>query len=587
MSSDSSLHLVLAPVNEFVGNEEQLSLASWCRSHPSLTSAGVLPSPYLDLEDEIAAGKQAQQLYRTMLPPLADRLNALLSVAYELREWQVLAGPWLQMFINSSLDRYLRLKLAWNSIPGLQCAVLDERSCRPMGNTIDAAYALSTDRYNLQLMSELLRVMGKRLPEKSLPLPGKTPDVQPAPIKQRVLYLASRVLVRTVAAATDIVLLRDSYLPRRLEMKLATNSRGRILPWISPFKPLTVSAPDAALRQGLDNMPGPDDEVGRLITRLLPQELPVCLLEDFHRYRRAAEKEYPESVAALCSANAWHYDETFKHAAVGYLRKGAKLLAIQHGGNYGAQALMLAEDHETAIADDFFSWGWTREGTRAMVHPMPAGKLIGRHPQKADNAGQELLWVTTSASRYLVQYPYLPEHFERYLKWQSRFLYALAPEWKTRLRLRPHYEDNGWQLVQRLKAQEPGLQLEDWERPFPQSLAQCRLYICDHLSTTFLEALSARKPTLLFWDEKSNLLRPEAQPYYQRLRDAGILFHNPEAAAQAVQRAAHDVEAWWSKPERVAAVDSFCARYARSEQDALTVWREELDRACARRRVAG
>ncbi len=187
----------------------------------------------------------------------------------------------------------------------------------------------------------------------------------------------------------------------------------------------------------------------------------------------------------------------------------------------------------------------------------------------------------------LIQYPYLPEHFENYLEWQSRFLYALAPEWKARLRLRPHYEDNGWQLVQRLKAQEPGLQLEKWEKPFPQSLAQSRLYICDHLSTTFLEALSARKPTLLFWNEKSNLLRPEAQTYYQGLRNAGILFHNPEAAAQAVQLAAHDVEAWWNKPERVAAVDSFCMRYARSEHDALTVWREELDRARAGRKVAG
>lgn len=587
MSTKKASQLILAPLDEFIKEGDHVLLAVWCQAHPRLGSARTLPSPYANSDAVVAAGRQSQQLYRSILPGLAECLNDLHDVNYSLREWEVLAGPWLQLFIGTCLDRYLRLQLAWRSCPELECTLLDERSCAPAETTIGLAYALSTDRYNLQLMSRLLRAMGRKCPEKSLPAPALDVAAQAASLKQRTLHLAFRAMARACAAANNVVLLRDSYLPRRAEIKLAAQSRGRIVPWLSPFRPLPASAPDMSLRRDLSNMAAGEDEFEALLARLLPLELPVCLIEDFHRYRRAAEKEYPRSVAAVCSANAWHYDETFKHAAVRYMRAGSKLLGVQHGGNYGALALMAAEDHEISIVDSYFSWGWTREDAPPKVKPMPAAKLVGQSAMKADNAAQHLLWVTTAASRYLVQHPYQPEYFQTYLDWQSRFLAKLAPDWKMRLRLRPHYEDNGWNLIQRLQAQEPALQLEDWRTPFRASLAQCRLYICDHLSTTFLEALSARKPTLLFWNEESNRLRPEAEPHYQRLREAGILFHSPEDAAQAVQLAAQDVEIWWNKPERVAAVDSFCACYARSEHNALTVWREELDQARARRKVAG
>jgi len=78
------------------------------------------------------------------------------------------------------------------------------------------------------------------------------------------------------------------------------------------------------------------------------------------------------------------------------------------------------------------------------------------------------------------------------------------------------------------------------------SLENCRLYVCDHLSTTFAEALAANKPTVLFCNPETNRLRLDAQPYFDLLRNSGILFDTPETAASAVAAVYGDVEAWWN-----------------------------------------
>jgi putative transferase (TIGR04331 family) len=212
---------------------------------------------------------------------------------------------------------------------------------------------------------------------------------------------------------------------------------------------------------------------------------------------------------------------------------------------------------------------------------MPAPKLIGRAPRAA-GAGAGVLWVATIAPRYLVQFPWVPDDFASYLDWQQRFAGALDAATFARLRLRPHREDNQWQLVDRLTARFPQLRVEGWEVSFEQSMRQCELYVCDHLSTTFIEALAANTPTILFWETRSNALREEALPYYDLLRQAGILFDDPAAAAAAVNAVmATGADLWWAAPVRQQAVTAFCARFARGGADALATWEAELARQLA------
>ena len=145
----------------------------------------------------------------------------------------------------------------------------------------------------------------------------------------------------------------------------------------------------------------------------------------------------------------------------------------------------------------------------------------------------------------------------------------------------PFFEALGWDVAQRVAEAHPGLLIEQWETPFAASLASCRLFVCDHLSTTFAEALALEKPTVLFWDHADTRVRAEAAATFDELRAAGILFDEPRDAAAAVEAAYPDVASWWAAPARVAAVARFRERYARTDPNALDLWARELARVIA------
>jgi putative transferase (TIGR04331 family) len=215
---------------------------------------------------------------------------------------------------------------------------------------------------------------------------------------------------------------------------------------------------------------------------------------------------------------------------------------------------------------------------------MPATKVTGR---KIVSAAHEsgLLYVTTALMRYLYQFPITLDYLEAYFKNQIVFLAALARAPKALLKARPHREDMGWDTAQRLLDACPGIQIDGWDVPFQKSLERCSLYICDHCfcSTTFMEALYADKPSILFHsgDFATDKTHPDAAPFYDELRKAHILFDNPIDAAKQVNAVYSEPRKWWNEPQRREAVARFKDRYLQSSNNAVDEWAQEFQKVLA------
>jgi putative transferase (TIGR04331 family) len=184
--------------------------------------------------------------------------------------------------------------------------------------------------------------------------------------------------------------------------------------------------------------------------------------------------------------------------------------------------------------------------------------------------------VTTHLPRYPASFVTSLAEFERYLAAHEEFYVALPEELRSRLRVRPHRDDFGWNIAGRWQRFAPEVQIEDWNVSFEASLRACRLYVCDHHSTTFAEALSVDKPSVLFWDPRSVDLAPEYRHLYEALRAAGILHDSARAAAAHVARVYADTVGWWQGPEVQAARLAFCKRLALTVPDAIDLWAAEL-----------
>jgi putative transferase (TIGR04331 family) len=584
-NQDKEVFLATTALEEFWDTEKPMVfLGQWCLLYGRKSSwqgldGELMSGPFSENGAARVAFEQVAEIYEQILPIVAREMNVLHVTQHPLRYWRIVLGPWLHVYLSVIYDRYMHVRRAVNNYPKFSTLLLAKQVHTVASNTQDFIQCLHSDVFNLQIFSKIFSALGFDFPTKGHELePRPTSDFARSSWKRRAVRQVTKTYASVAARLTRSVVLKDSYFPKRVEVNLFLSSIGRVTPVWGPSNPLPDLPLREVMRQCLRSIDLGGDEFAKCVSSMLFSDMPKCFIEGYERLRGAARRDYPNRTSAIFSANAWYYDEVFKEWAGACAEHGTRLLGTQHGGNYGALACMPSEDHETKIVDEYYSWGWERSGTEAKVIPMPASKLFGRERMLADNRKNGILWVSTMWPRYLVQFPAIPNHFEDYLQWQGRFASALSETSLAVTRLRPHREDNGWDLVTRLRDRFPGLSIESWDIPFQESIGNCRLYVCDHLSTTFIEALATNTPTLLFWDARATELRLEAQQYYDLLREHGILFDSPESAADAANRIYHDVESWWNRPELQRALATFCSRFARTCADAKSVWDAELRR---------
>lgn len=576
--------LATTALDEFWDTRQQIVfLGDWCLRYSRRAAwerlhGTIMPRPWEGVEKLHHAYRYVNEVYEKILPLLARALNSIHDVDRSNRYWRIVIGPWLFYYIHLMYDRNVSLCNAFAKYPDITTYGWTSNNHVVPKDMMEFHWLSRDDPYNLQVYTKIFDAMGKNIKKKDIQMPAiqlVSPVLLPRNSKKRALIHKIAKLFST----KNKTILYDPYFSRSVELKVYFATLGKVWPQIQ----MTIDAPlmqvNTQMRQGLRECFPASDSFTEILKHTLPMDIPQSQMEAFKHIGHEMESLYPVAPKAIYSAVSWYFDEPFKQWAALSAERGTKLMGIQHGGNYGSPRFMAVEDHETAITDKFYSWGWDRSGCFSRVIPMPATKLTARKTFSGRTEKQDILFVGTFIYRYLCRFQdFNNYHFSDYLLWQFRFVEGILPIVGNKLRLRIHKVDDGWEMRQRWQDRFPGLNIEDRYGSFWESLENCRLFVCDHLSTTFTEALSANKPTILFWDPTVNELRNEAKPSYEALRAVGILHHSPEDAVAAAKAIYEDIESWWTEPSRQAARKSFCDRFARVSDHAVKEWITEFQR---------
>lgn len=564
------MSLALTALEQFWDTSKHVVfLGPWCtlysRRHVwERLDAEMLPDVWDDPEGIDVAAQRCERLIESTCRELGKRLDQLHGEEHGERYWRIVLGGWLTFYVPGVIDRLASLQAAFTRWPEITTLVLSPESFVTPADTAHYVALERTDAYNLQLYSRILSALGREYPDRPALIEAEA-DVMPR--NESFLRRLSAVVERHAS-----VVLKSSYLPRRAELRIGLQTAGRVWPDVHSPSPIADTPLDSDFRAALVEPAGGDDEQACILSTLLPIDLPRAYVEDYRALGDRAAAVFPATPHAIFSCNAWYFDEAFKRWAASSAEHGTLLLGSQHGGNYGCLANHASEDHELRITDRYYTWGWVREG--ADTRPMPATKLVGRPELGASGARRGILLTLTEEPRYLNAFVSTPSSFVQYLEWHRTFVLALPGDLRGEVRARFHRLDAGWDVRQRLQ-DSTGVSA-DSNGDFLESLAACRVYVADHLATSYAEALAADVPTVLFWDRRHTRLRPEAEPVFDALREGGILFHDPEQAADAVAEAYADVENWWAQPRRREARAEFCDRFARTSTTGAAEWSREL-----------
>ena len=315
------------------------------------------------------------------------------------------------------------------------------------------------------------------------------------------------------------------------------------------------------------------DKFKTLLLEILPDAVPVCYLETYEYHRRKIS-QYIDSLKLICSSVGWSSNEEFRFFAAEYVSNGAKYIEFQHGGNYG-MSLTVHEEKLAFEKDVFFSWGW-KSSDYKNVNILPGSrlsKLRDTHKMKLDN----VVFVTTTAYRYECKMTDAlhSDNIPGYLRSQELFIMSLRNIIKDKILYRPNSKDVGWGEKEHIKKIRADIKvilndkLINW-------MKKAKLVVIDHPHTAFLESLTINVPSVLYWDHDIYLMRQEAEPYFQLLRDAGILYKDPVSAARKVNEIFDDPEVWWLSDDVQDARKEFCDRFAYAREDWMDVWVKEL-----------
>ncbi|CAB4969675.1 unannotated protein [freshwater metagenome] len=322
------------------------------------------------------------------------------------------------------------------------------------------------------------------------------------------------------------------------------------------------------------------DPFTRVIADLIPKYLPTCYLEGYaDAYSKVAAEGPARTPRVVVTANAFSSDDGWKMWAGLQCERGAKLVIAQHGGHYGTGDWSASQMHEIAISDRYLSWGW-RDLEHPTVRPAPATKLIGMVRRRPMQTGRclQVLASFPRLSYWMFSVPIGPQ-CQGYFDDQFAFAGALSRQVRDELIVRLNSNDYGWDQAQRWKDVEPEITTDNGRSDLSTLLDHTRLYVATYNATTFLESFTQGVPTVMFWNPEFWELSESAKPFFELLREAGVLFDDPVTCALHVNSIWEDVPAWWASSNVQSAVNEFCNQYAfvgrrplRDLKAALTHW---------------
>jgi putative transferase (TIGR04331 family) len=546
-------------------------LGTWCLSDfERKNESKILPYP-IKLKDSSFSkfDNYNQELYSKYLKIFTKLLNEEHKVNYSLRYWDIVLGSFLYRYIGVMHEKYLTIQSLIEQHDKFECFISDtNQSNAVIVDELSFMELIQDDDYNFEMYSKVLSFF--KINGTKIKLNRKWSDISFHNSNNWIRKIIELIfsLIAHLKAGEKVIFMKNPYLDLKFIAKLAIFSKYRVkIKLFERYK--TYSKYNVEMRKHFQGYLSGNDKFELFLKTVLPFDLPMSVVENYKYLNKIAKEQYPsEYPDIIFSANSWYYDELFKLWAAGALRK-SKLLGVQHGGNYGISRYFSQEKYELGITDFYLTWGWIKYKYSNII---PFGSTKMAFYKKESIKSDDILFVMTSQPEYFCDLRFIPSERVAYFENQKLFLDNISSKLLKKFRIRPYPAGDQSRLINLWSSYSKEVKLDGRAEKFLDSLNNCKLYVTDHLMTTYLESLKMNIPTIIFLDKKypNGLICQNMTDDFQKLEDAGILFFSPKSAALAINKLGNNIDQWWFQPKVQNARKDFCNKFAKNLEDPIS-----------------
>jgi putative transferase (TIGR04331 family) len=501
--------------------------------------------------------------YKKYLKVITKFLNIQHKTNYSERYWEIIIGPFLYKYLGIMYERHITIKNLIATHQDFHTIVLDEESYYIKGYVDTNSFLKRTqfDDHNLEIYSKLLNFFGKSYPSKKINRKSFVYQQKKWNIKLLLEFLLNSISYFKHNKKT--IFLQNSYLSHVNLFYFIFLSKFRIKVKLSESDQKNGKIEINYGQRRIFGKCLPEGEVfEKFIKQSLPLDFPICYIEGYANINKMSKKSYPKNFPDIIySANSWYYDEVFKVWAAGCLDKSI-LIGSQHGGNYGVTKYLFEEEFERKITDYYFTWGWRDNNDHGII-PICSFKLWNYKELKTIHS-DEILFSMTIKPNFFSDIRRIPKESVSYLKNHEDFINFISKKILFKIRVRPYNtpDDNGVENLWR--KYNKNVLIEGWNVKLKDSLMNCKLFICDHIMTTYLEALKMNVPTIIYFDTSypNGILRDHVLEDFIKLKDVGILYTSASEAAIGLNKIYDNIDDWWGGELLQEARGDFCKKYA-------------------------
>jgi putative transferase (TIGR04331 family) len=511
---------------------------------------------------------------------LASVLNSGLGIDYSEKAWGILLDSWLLHFASVVHDRVNKLKNAQEKLGDIFLKCLRE-DLQPMSTTLEFLTNCNKDPFNQRLFCDVAKAIGVKVENCADSFPEDeyfSNRTERESLTSKIYSMVSPFFRWWIQYRKPLVIV-EGFFPFKKALLILFRSFGKVL--IIPSRMFLERLPGLQKNGPLRNLlkVTEEDEYDFVANKLFSKLFPLSLLEGLMGYSGKISKL--DAIPVLGTAGGFYTNEEYKILASRVIENGNKIIGFQHGGNYNFQKkeLICSEYFEKLNTDKFYRW---KEKSIAEKY-LPSQKLeivsVFKEARKKESGFVDILMVTSIVGPFI--YRQEAENADNFLKkisiTQQNFYLRLNKDIKKYFLLRPNPIDWGWRYKERWIDFTEGKIRFDPNIKFYKSLVSCKVYVSDHISTTWMEALSCEVPVVLFFDLDEYFVLDEVRRIFKELQEVGVFHATAESAACFLNEKYETIEQWWGMPETKAAVDKVRNYFYTTDSGNFTKeWTREL-----------
>ncbi len=249
---------------------------------------------------------------------------------------------------------------------------------------------------------------------------------------------------------------------------------------------------------------------------------------------------------------------------------GSRIICSQHGSRYGTLDAVPYIEAAEYNQDWFITWGWDKQSNYSLnTLPLPIPSPFLK--SKKYNLNDRIIFIGQNSPLVSYRLDSMPQpgDFMKILNQLKIIISKLDPNILDKIYFKFH-EDKRCALDYHRVITELIDNSKIIEK-LGKHVYKSKLLIIDHPGTTLNIRLAANLPTIAYWDDKMWGLCAQTKPYFQSLKDRGILFDDATGAAERINEIWPDTESWWNQLETQQTIDKWVNQYARTKKS----WRKE------------